>query len=244
METTILLQLLLAHILTDFVFQTDGWVKKKQERGIKSMHFWFHGLLSGILTYVFLQQWHNWWAPIAITLTHISIDLWKIKYEKAKTQKKKNRVNAFVVDQLLHLLVIGLVWLTLTNGLEKVIPFLTMLISEKEYLIIVFSVVVLIWPAGIIIGKTTEQFRKQIESGDSLNKAGLYIGVLERLLVFMFILIGEYAAIGFLIAAKSVLRITKDNDKDGRKKTEYVLIGTMLSFSVAILIGLLAISML
>ncbi len=39
MEITILIQLLLAHILTDFVLQTDGWVKKKWEYGVKSLHF-------------------------------------------------------------------------------------------------------------------------------------------------------------------------------------------------------------
>jgi len=243
MEATIILQLLLAHILTDFVFQTDGWVKKKQEHGIKSLHFWFHGLLSGILTYLILQQWSNWWAPLTIIITHIAIDYWKLKYEKEHTKKKKNLVNAFVIDQFLHFLVIVLVWLTLIRGFGKVIPFTAMLFTEKQSLVIIFSIFVLIWPAGIIIGKITEQFRKEIDMGDSLIKAGLYIGVLERLLVFVFILIGQYAAIGFLIAAKSVLRISKDNDKDSRKKTEYVLIGTMLSFTVAILVGLLAKSM-
>lgn len=243
MEITILIQLLLAHVLTDFVLQTDKWVKKKREYGVKSLHFWFHGLLSGILTYLLLQQWGNWWAPLTIIITHIAIDYWKLRHEKGKSKKNKHLVNAFVIDQLLHLLVILLLWLTLINGFEKVFPFIAMLFTEKNYLAIVFSVVVLIWPAGIIIGKTTKPFRQQIDMGDSLTKAGLYIGVLERLLVFVFIIIGQYAAIGFLIAAKSVLRITKDNDKDSRKKTEYVLIGTMLSFTVAILVGLLTKSM-
>ncbi|NHB69606.1 DUF3307 domain-containing protein [Perlabentimonas gracilis] len=243
MEITILIQLLLAHVLTDFVLQTDKWVKKKREYGVKSLHFWFHGLLSGILTYLLLQQWGNWWAPLTIIITHIAIDYWKLRHEKGKSKKNKHLVNAFVIDQLLHLLVILLLWLTLINGFGKVFPFIAMLFTEKNYLAIVFSAVVLIWPAGIIIGKTTKPFRQQIDMGDSLTKAGLYIGVLERLLVFVFIIIGQYAAIGFLIAAKSILRITKDNNKDSKKKTEYVLIGTMLSFTVAILVGLLTKSM-
>ena len=46
-------------------------------------------------------------------------------------------------------------------------------------------------------------------------------------------------AIGFLIAGKSILRVGRDNDQDVRKKTEYVLIGTLISFTVAIIIGLL-----
>ena len=132
MEATILIQLLFAHILTDFVFQPDGWVKKKQEHGVKSLHFWLHGLLSGVLAYLFLQQWSNWWVPVAILTTHIAIDYWKLRYEIGRTKKKKSQVNAFVIDQLLHLLVIVLVWLSLINGFEKVIPFFAMLFTESN----------------------------------------------------------------------------------------------------------------
>jgi hypothetical protein len=49
-------------------------------------------------------------------------------------------------------------------------------------------------------------------------------------MVLVFVLIGQFSAVGFLIAAKSILRF-KDGDLI---KTEYVLIGTMLSFSIAI----------
>jgi len=102
-----------------------------------------------------------------------------------------------------------------------------------------------------LLVKITEPFRKELNGNhcesfnamnpqtDSLNKAGTYIGIFERLLVMIFILIGQYAAIGFLIAAKSVLRISKESEADARKKTEYVLIGTLISFTTAIPIGLL-----
>jgi hypothetical protein len=244
MEITILLQLLLAHILTDFVFQSDAWVEKKRERGIKSLHFWFHGLLSGILTYLLLQQWSNWWVPLAVIVTHIAIDYWKLKFESVKGKKNKRWATAFLIDQLLHMIVIIVLWLTLINGFCNVFPYIKMLFANKQFLVVILSVIILIWPSGIIIGKTTEQFRKEIDVADSLRRAGFYIGVLERLLVFVFIIIGQFAAIGFLIASKSVLRITRDSDKDSRKKTEYVLIGTMLSFALAILLGLCAKAML
>lgn len=42
MIMVVLLQLLLAHLLTDFVIQTDEWVGKKQENGLASYHFWLH----------------------------------------------------------------------------------------------------------------------------------------------------------------------------------------------------------
>jgi hypothetical protein len=73
---------------------------------------------------------------------------------------------------------------------------------------------------------------------DELPNAGKLIGILERVLALTFILIGQYQAVGFLIAAKSVLRY-KDTDT---LKTEYVLIGTMLSFGIAVVLGILATS--
>jgi hypothetical protein len=51
-------------------------------------------------------------------------------------------------------------------------------------------------------------------------------------------LAGQFAAIGFLIAAKSIFRFN-DTREDGNKKAEYFLLGTLISFILAIVIGLL-----
>lgn len=48
------------------------------------------------------------------------------------------------------------------------------------------------------------------------------------------VMLHQYTAIGFIIAAKSILRYNES--KTG--KTEYVLIGTLLSFSIALMIGI------
>jgi hypothetical protein len=54
-------------------------------------------------------------------------------------------------------------------------------------------------------------------------------------MVFVFVMLGEYEAIGFLIAAKSILRF-KETDT---ARTEYVLVGTLLSFMLAIVVALI-----
>ena len=74
---------------------------------------------------------------------------------------------------------------------------------------------------------------------NSLAKAGLYIGVLERLFVFGFIVLNQWQAIGLLIAAKSVFRFGDLSRAKDRKLTEYVLIGTLLSFALAMATGLI-----
>ena len=235
MNTVILIQLILAHILTDFVFQPDSWVEKKNRSGAAASRFWIHIFLSGLLPYLLLQQWSCFAVPLFIMITHGLIDYWKITRIRRYGETKKRKY--FILDQLLHLFILLLAWLYLTNSFVQVVPFLQRLFSDQHFLSLFTAVIFLIWPAGIAIERFTESFRKQIDTSDSLKKAGMYIGILERLLVFLFILLGQYAAIGFLIAAKSILRVT-GKDNDSRKKTEYVLIGTLLSFTTAILTGL------
>jgi hypothetical protein len=72
----------------------------------------------------------------------------------------------------------------------------------------------------------------------SLPNAGKYIGIIERLFVLTFILIGRWEAIGLLITAKSVFRFNDLKESNSRKLTEYILIGTLISFGLAILAGL------
>jgi len=242
MNIVILIQLFLAHILTDFVFQPDKWVEKKNNSGIIGIHFWIHSFLAGFLTYLLLQQWHRFFIPLFIMIFHGLIDYGKILLVRKYGEENKRKY--FITDQTLHLITLLIAWLYLIDGFDKIIPFLQYLGTDKTIIAVITAIVFLIWPAGIAIGKFTEPFRQQINTSDSLEKAGLYIGVFERLLVFIFILYSQYAAIGFLIAAKSILRISdkypgNPERNDSRKKTEYILIGTLISFTIAILTGIL-----
>jgi len=251
MNIVILIQLLLAHFLNDFVIQTNKWVDIKKSKGIKSWYFWIHIFLSGVLTYIFLMKWTEWTVPLFIIVTHGIIDFWKIYQERKivalntnlkNDSEKKTGNRQFFFDQLFHIIMILVAWLYLTENFKEVFPYLVLLLNEKEYITIIAAVIIVVWPVGVAIDKITEPFKNELtakKDTDSLTKAGTYIGIFERLLVMIFILEGQYAAVGFLIAAKSVLRISKDGDDDARKKTEYVLIGTLISFTTAIVIGLI-----
>ncbi|MCG6189305.1 hypothetical protein [Maribellus maritimus] len=59
------------------------------------------------------------------------------------------------------------------------------------------------------------------------------IGIVERFLALALIIMGQYQAVGLIIAAKSILRFK------GVQKSEYVLIGTLLSFGIAAFSGIL-----
>jgi uncharacterized membrane protein YidH (DUF202 family) len=88
-----------------------------------------------------------------------------------------------------------------------------------------------------IISKWNIENKKDKE--DSLEHAGSYIGILERLFVFLFVVLDFWVGIGFLLAAKSIFRFGDLSRAKDRKLTEYVLIGTLVSFGMAMLIGLI-----
>jgi len=64
---------------------------------------------------------------------------------------------------------------------------------------------------------------------------GRAIGALERALTLTLVLLGEYAAVGWIIAAKSLARFKALED---REFAEYFLIGTLASFLLALLVGI------
>jgi hypothetical protein len=74
---------------------------------------------------------------------------------------------------------------------------------------------------------------------ESLKDAGKYIGILERILVFIFIILNHWEAVGFLITAKSVFRFGDLKESKDRQLTEYILIGTLISFGIAITTGII-----
>ncbi len=99
------------------------------------------------------------------------------------------------------------------------------------------SYVVALFPAGWGIDATLSAYKKATETGKGLRNAGKYIGWLERFLIVTFVWAGEISAIGFIIAAKSVFRFGEIKDKENRELAEYILIGTLFSFSLAVAIA-------
>lgn len=231
----ILLQLLLAHVLTDFVLQPTRFIKHKRRWKQRSWFLYVHSLIAGLLSLLFLQDPGFWLVAVFIGVTHFFIDLWKL-------QQRKDNLRIFLFDQFLHLVVIFLAWLYIVNGFVEILPTLQNLLINTYFLAVFIGYLLIIFPAGFLIGKATQRWQEEVEVAhkkNSLEAAGRYIGVFERILVLTFILTDNFSAIGFLIAAKSILRFSDKSETGARKQTEYVLIGTLMSFAITILIGLL-----
>jgi hypothetical protein len=231
-ELALLFRLILAHILTDFIFQSNKWVEEKRKNQGKSKYLYFHGFITAIVAYIFAGYWTNVWIPITIGSTHTLIDYLKLKFDK------DGSITGFITDQLAHFVVIAILWINLIEMgslFEKIIP----ITSNLKVLSIVTGYIVCTTPLSFFVGIATkrwqEELKKEGTSIENLLNGGKWIGIIERLMIFTFVLLGKYEAIGFLITAKSILRFRQDTET---KQSEYVLVGTLLSYSLAIMVGL------
>lgn len=226
------LKLLLAHFLGDFVFQPEGWVKEKSIKKHKSPKLYLHALLHGAFSFILVAKTSFWPYALIITATHLLIDWCKLEFQNKQTMKRW-----FFIDQSLHLaILIGIAYHLRGGEIDLGI------INQQKTLLVITAMVFLSMPSSVLIRILISGWTPNTEDDrrDSLENAGKYIGILERLLVFIFILTDRWEAIGFLLAAKSVFRFGDLKESRERKLTEYVLIGTLLSFGIAIVIGLLA----
>lgn len=227
---TLVIKLILAHAIGDFLFQPYKWVQHKEKYKHKSKYLYWHILIHAIALIVLLQfNFKYWIALIIIPVSHYIIDVIKLHLNA-----KINSRLLFGLDQLAHLLVIALVvkiYQPYDINLEflfkpKTLLFLTCILGITKASAIIMRTIISKWDLS--------EYNKE----STLEDAGAYIGVLERLFVFMFIITNHWEGVGFLITAKSVFRFSDLSKAKDRKLTEYILIGTLISFGLAIAFGL------
>ncbi|MBP2832629.1 DUF3307 domain-containing protein [Aquimarina sp. U1-2] len=227
--TALFLKILVAHCVGDFLLQPASWVQQKQEKKITSKFLYLHTLIHFAIL-VFLLQASYWIGILFITVSHFLIDVIKLYMIN-----KKNERMLFVIDQIAHLVVLVAVW-----HYYEPIRFSYPFVFNNDLLLLILSLVFATSISSVCVKYLLRPWDKEIDfENKSLTGAGKYIGIIERLFVFCFVLLNTWSAIGFLITAKSVFRFGDLNDGKNRKLTEYVLIGTLLSFGFAILSGLL-----
>lgn len=228
----IFIKLILAHILGDFILQPNSWVSDKENRKLKSKYLYIHVLIHTVLSFIFLWDIQLWWVAVLVGFSHFMIDVSKLYFQNIKTKK-----SWFFVDQLLHISVItGISFYFNEFNFE--------FLNDQNILKIVMAALFLTSPTSIIIKTLLSSWTPVAEAQsniqtESLSSAGKYIGILERLLVFTFIMVNHWEGVGFMVAAKSVFRFSDLAQAKQRKLTEYVLIGTLLSFGMAVLTAIL-----
>jgi hypothetical protein len=228
----ILLKLILAHLIGDFLLQPKSWVNEKQKHKALSGVLYLHVLIHAGLILLLTWDIDLWPLAVLIGLGHLVIDIAKIYL-----QKEKNKTLWFITDQLLHLVLVAGLWYWWFDY--------PVIIADPAFSAIfwiyVTAIFFITFPTGIIIKELLSSWSEILFEGsdESLADAGKYIGILERLLIFTFIVTGHWEGVGFLLAAKSIFRFGDLKESKDRKLTEYILIGTLLSFGIAIVVSLL-----
>lgn len=236
----ILLQFI-AHLFADFIFQPQSWSVNKRKNILTAYHI-YHGVVVFLMAYLLSFDLGFWWAALLLAVVHFITDIIK-SYLEVKAQKNSKNNNYFFIDQLTHIAFLVLISILYNhcNDINFILdlPFKATLIagafvfcSKPSNLFIknIFTAF------SIDIPKKNELEEPQVESNNddqSLPNAGKLIGIVERFLVLALVLVGQFSAVGLIIAAKSILRFRSPI------KNEYILVGTLLSFGIAVLIGIL-----
>jgi len=220
----------LAHGLGDFVFQTRAMVRHKRHWS----GFTLHILTVWALTAALLGQPLSW-EVAALGLAHGIID-------NIKTHRLPNSLAAFLVDQGAHIVtLLGVailapdLWRTGFWVTEMSAP------NWLPALAVLLTGAILATRAGGFAVALLMRDYPRTETSPGLDNAGAAIGLLERALIFFLVAIGQPAGIGFLVAAKSILRFDATAEAG---HAEYVIIGTLASFGWALVIAFLTMGLL
>jgi len=244
---TAFLGLYLAHLLTDFVLQSDRMVANKK-RGA-ALAYARHGAIFFVSASAFagfaipgLAVSAGFYATIlGLTVVHLAIDWLKLRL--VSSEMVEDGAAAFLTDQAVHALTVFLAAWLMTRP-----PFWSFLAKlhwaqsaiEKPFLVSVVYVGV-IFGGGYAVRFLTKPLTKQDmsilgETSNEMQNAGMYIGWLERFVVLTALVLQSPATVGLILTAKTIVRYP---EMKSVRFAEYFLIGTLLSLSLGIAGGLI-----
>jgi Protein of unknown function (DUF3307) len=249
---TTFLGLYLAHLLTDFILQSDRMVAGKKrgaalayvEHG--AIHFVSAALVLGFAISGLAVSLAFYASILGLTLIHLGIDWLKLRLVCSETLE--DGAATFLADQAVHTLTVFLTaWLIIRPPFWTLLAKLHWAQSAVEKPLIVSVVYVgVIFGGGYVIRFLTKPLTKQDmgilgETTNEMQSAGMYIGWLERFVVLTALVLQSPATVGLILTAKSIARYP---EMKSVRFAEYFLIGTLLSMSLGIIGGLILLKVL
>lgn len=241
MWVDILIQLVAAHLLAEFILQPATMVKRKVRPDWLLLHSVIVAAVSVLLT-------GRTSLPLigGVLCSHFLIDMLRV-------HAFGESPIAFLVDQALHLT--ALLFIAVAFRETDTLSLWGQVLTPQQQRV---AMRILILAAGYILccsfggvliaGLVTRLLPEQPDEG--IAGAGRVIGLLERAIVMTLILADAMSGIGFLIAAKSILRFgqsSRGGETDvraERRASEYIIIGTFLSFGWGLVTALLTVQLL
>jgi hypothetical protein len=240
------LALYLAHLLTDFVFQTSRMVKLKRSGRFAgygshgAVHYASALVLGGFFVPGMLFSLRFQLAVLLLTLVHLAIDWCKIRL--GARHAAADGAVGFAIDQMVHAVTVFLAawWIVRAPPAAEMVRVLGILRRpDNKILLLLVVYVAVIFGAGWLIRFLTKPLMRDLkldESHAQLGNAGMFIGWLERFLILSALFEHSPATAGLILAAKSIARYPEFKRE---QFAEYFLIGTLLSISAAIIGGVI-----
>jgi hypothetical protein len=244
--STTFLALYLAHLSTDFVFQSDRMVLHKREGGWAeyakhgAIHCTLALLAIGFANLDSLRTLSCFAVIFGLTIVHLLLDRGKVAL--ASSRRLSDSVIPFLLDQILHAGTVVLAsWLIVRTPLLELRGQLAGIQPEKAKILLLLVVYTgVIFGGGYLVRYLTKPMLKRPlkneESSEELQNAGMYIGWLERFIVLTALLLQSPATVGLILTAKSIARYPEFRSV---RFAEYFLVGTLLSISLGIVGGLI-----
>lgn len=177
-------------------------------------------------------------AVVYLSILHLLIDSAKVRVDKAFPGGYWP-LATFLSDQALHvlsvLIVSSFLGLYRASDLVNLSGFVW---SDVRYVYLAITYVAVLFGGSVLVRIVTQIFQVPVREGteQGVEGAGAYIGVIERVAITTLVALGQYGAVGFVLAAKSIARYKKIEEQRGFG--EYYLIGTLTSATIAVLAGL------
>lgn len=246
--TNLLLLFLVTHVIGDFYLQSEAIARNKNKEISKLL---MHGavyMISLVGVAIFFRSYNLSVMALYIGLAHIGIDLVKFgvthcfeknHFYKVSTwwHKEEKRGSVYLVDQVLHGLSIGVIVTSFTRGNYlygyRLLVFMDS-VDVHKIMATVLMFLLILKPVNITFRKLFMHTKPEEETFGANKNVGQMIGNLERMLVLVLMMLGQYTAIGLVFTAKSISRYNKI--AESQAFAEYYLLGTLFSMLSTVLI--------
>ncbi|EGC22770.1 DUF3307 domain-containing protein [Streptococcus sanguinis] len=227
MQNPILVLTLLAHVLADFQLQSQTMADLKSRRmnflilhlGIVLLPLLLLGLILPNCLLYFALVWFS----------HALIDFLKNRLNSLIVRHHAQKL-AFILDQILHLISIFALYFLLGQQ----IPVPNWLSERYLMLQALFFFALTGKPINILFKLFFSKYQAGEDTGETIAGAGAMIGILERLIMGLSLIFGQFTAIGLVFTAKSIARYNKISES--QSFAEYYLIGSLFSMIAVLLV--------
>ena len=247
--------LIIGHLIGDFFLQPAKLAEKKSN-SIKFLllHSLIYLSIFAILSFLFINWLYALISFLIISVSHFLID-WLRMHLDRKISNEKFHFFSFVFDQLLHLSIITITnyVFSLSNRTNSVFKQILCCINTQNIILYILLIAIILTPTAVFIkklflclfGKAEASLQETDTSESSANvstiNVGNLIGQLERVIISVLLLVGQYGVVGLVLTAKSIARFKQLENKDFAEK---YLVGTLFSILIAIVSTLIIKSLL